>query len=63
MSAKKGLVPKAAKKMPVEKEPVENPDLEIQEGKLNINKLRTVMGHGRVSVAADERIKVMEFVH
>ena len=48
--------------MPVTASEVENLNLDIPEGDLDINKLRTVKGHGRVSVAEDEWIKVMEFV-
>ena len=49
-------------KSPVETDLVENKDVNIPEGDLDINKLRTVTGHGTVSVAADEWIRVMEFV-
>ena len=37
-------------------------DVNIPQDNLDINKMRTITGHGRVSVAADEWIRVMEFV-
>ena len=49
-------------KLPVKTDPMEITDVNIPQGDLDINKLRTVTGHGRVSVAADEWIRVMEFV-
>ena len=49
-------------KMPVKANEVENLNLDIPEGDLDVNTLRTVKGCGRVSVAEDEWIKVMEFV-
>ena len=49
-------------KSPVKTDPVESKDVNIPEGDLDINKLRTVTGHGTVSIAAGEWIRVMEFV-
>ena len=49
-------------KLPVKTDSMEITDVNIPQVNLDINKLRTVTGHGRVSVAADEWIKVMEFV-
>ena len=49
-------------KLPVKTDPMEIMDVNIPQDNLDINKLRTVTGHGRLSVAADEWIRVMEFV-
>ena len=57
--------PKRRQKSPGKKQntdPMEITDVNIPQDNLDINKLRTVTGHGRVSVAADEWITVMEFV-
>ena len=48
--------------MPVEANEVENLNIDLPVGDLDVNKLRTVKGHGRVSVVEYEWIKVMEFV-
>ena len=49
-------------KLPVKTDLMEIMDVNIPQGDLDINKLRTVTSHGRVSVAADGWIRVMEFV-
>ena len=52
------------KKQPGKKGEAENPKVETspQEEELDIGKLRTVEGQGRVTVPADEWIHLMEFV-
>ena len=45
-----------ATKLPVKTDLMEITDVNIPQDNLDINKLRTVTGHGRVSVAADEWI-------
>ena len=49
-------------KLPVKTDPMETADVNIPQDNLDINKLRTVTSHGRVSVAEDEWIRVMECV-
>ena len=49
-------------KSPVKKDPVQNQDFVIPEGELDINKLRTITGHGRELVQLQMNGLVMEFV-
>ena len=50
-------------KLPVKTDLMEIMDVNIPQDNLDINKLRTVTGHGRVSVAADDTVHLISTTH
>ena len=60
-TVKKKSVPKQVTNSPVKKQAVASPELQSEE-ELDIGKRRTVTSWGRVTIGADEWIRVMEFV-